>query len=107
MKKQILSLTLALAAPLGSIVFASSLPAFAGTPIVQTVKPKVPIVQQGLINPGESVNAPGPGGNSVKGPKGPRPPRREVDGLRLQNLGTLSQSAQINQNINVAPVQGR
>jgi hypothetical protein len=106
MKKQILSLALALATPLGSIVLAN-VPAFAGTPAVRIVQSKVPILQQGLTNPGNSVNAPGPGGNSVKVPKGPRPPKREADGFGLRNLGTLPQPAQINQNINVSPVQGR
>ena len=106
MKKQILSLALALATPLGSIMLAT-VPAFAKTPVVQTVQPKVPILQPVFTNPINNVNTPGPGGTSVQGPKGPRPPRREGNGLQLQNIGTLSQPAKINQNINVAPVQGR
>jgi hypothetical protein len=105
MKKQILSLALALATPIGSIVLAT-IPAFADTPVIQTVQPKVPILQQRLSTSGESVNAPGPGGTSVKKPKGPTPPKREADALRLQNPAKLSQPAQINQNINLAPVQG-
>lgn len=96
------------------IILASTIPALADTPIQiaqpivrsQLISPQVPILQQqDFANPTEEVNGPGPGGTTVKPPKPPKPPKREVNGLQIQDLGTLSKPAAINQNINVAPVQ--
>lgn len=107
MNKQILSLALALPA-----ILATTVPALADKPI-QVVQPhqitpqvQVPVLkQQGFGNPTDN-NAPGPGGTTAT-PKGPRPPRRDANGIiQPQNLGKF-QPAVINPSINVAPVQAR
>ena len=110
MNKQILSFAIAF-----PIILASTVPALADTPIQivqpivkpQLISPQVPILQQlDFANPTGRIDKPGPGGGGVKTPPPPPPPRREIDGFQIQDLGTLSKPAAINQNINVAPVQG-
>jgi hypothetical protein len=109
MNKQILSLAFALPA-----ILASTVPALADTPVqvvMPVVQPQVTVpqvqtpIQQGFVNPMDRVITKGPGGNTVT-PKGPRPPKRDVDGIIQFQNGKLSQPAGINQNINAAPVQG-
>lgn len=99
MNKQILSLAIALPA-----ILASTIPALADTPVQvvqpivkpQLISPQVPILQQlDFADPTQGLNKPGPGGTGVKPPKPPKPPKREINGLQLQNLGTLSKPTAI------------
>jgi hypothetical protein len=107
MNKQILSLALALPA-----ILATTVPALADKPIQivqpQQIAPQVQVdilQQQGFPNPSDNT-APGPGGITST-PRGPKPPRRDANGIiQPQNLGKF-QPAVINPSINAAPVQAR